>query len=106
MTAGLTRKAWLPFEPLWRAARVESDLPPSNPGSTDVDSGFSARWFARFAGTSMRQVARWQHENRIPLDIADRLAIVLGLHPALLWPDQWAPVVDDDWDDLTAWIDA
>lgn len=54
--------------------------------------GFGAtsdREVARVCGVSMRSVQRWRSgaTARVPIDVADRAAIRLGLHLSELYPD-------------------
>ena len=41
---------------------------------------------AELAGVSRRTVNRWRHAG-IPLELADRLACAIGLHPSNVWPE-------------------
>jgi len=45
---------------------------------------------ADMCGTSLRQVQRWQHGQRISWSVADRIACALHVHPVLIWPE-WFP---------------
>lgn len=36
-----------------------------------------------------RTIARWKADRRVPVIAADRVAIGLGLHPALVWGACW-----------------
>lgn len=59
------------FEPLARAA-----------------GGGSARDLAERLGVTSRTIFRWKADG-IPDVQADRAAIAIGQHPALLWPTDW-----------------
>lgn len=51
---------------------------------------------ARDVGSAVRSVGRWRRRGGIPLWEADRLAIRVGLHPAVVWgADWWADEEDD-----------
>lgn len=52
----------------------------------------SQRDLARRAGIHERQIARWFAAGSVPDQSADRLAIALGWHPVLIWPE-WAEEV-------------
>ena len=43
---------------------------------------------AKILGIDNSQVYRWRRRG-VRLDIADRLAIRLGVHPAAIWGDHW-----------------
>lgn len=86
----------LPLEPLEAAVgpmtlRHRSAHEPRrhDAGSAEVDhpGGVHPR-IAELAGVSRRTVVRWRHIG-IPLELADRAACALGLHPANVWGDQW-----------------
>lgn len=49
---------------------------------------------AGWLGVSPRTVARVMASIELSEDTADRLAIALGLHPVLLWPEEWPLGVD------------
>jgi len=44
---------------------------------------------AERCGVAPRTVWRWLGGADMKADTADRVAIHLGTHPALLWPDEW-----------------
>ncbi len=51
--------------------------------------GGSVRSQAALLGTTDRQVYRWRSYG-LTDEQADRFAITIGSHPAIVWPD-WAP---------------
>jgi len=80
----MTRNA-LPLQPLWEIARTMSD-----------DPTFSQKDFARMVNHSQRAVTRWITADRtIPWISADESAIALGLHPILVWGNEWLNVKGD-----------
>ena len=82
----------LPLEPLYAIAKVKADLP-----LTPMEGrGFSDQYFADMIGVSSRAVARWRsQDNRVPWVTADEAATRLGLHPLLVWGDEWL-LIDED----------
>jgi hypothetical protein len=85
------KKTALPLEPLWEIARTMSD-----------DPTFNQRTFARMVNHSHRAVTRWITADRtIPWISADESAIAIGLHPILIWGDDWLNV-KGDWTRLEA----
>jgi FixJ family two-component response regulator len=50
--------------------------------------GGSARELAEQFGVTSRTIFRWR-ANGIPDLQADRAAIAIGEHPAILWPTDW-----------------
>ena len=44
-------------------------------------------------GTHTNKLHRWMRDG-IPVAEADTLAIAVGLHPAVIWPDEWATFAD------------
>lgn len=40
-------------------------------------------------GVSDRTIARWRNGGRVTERVADRAALLLGLHPCNLWPDEY-----------------
>ena len=45
------------------------------------------RDIARWLEVPERTVSRWQEQGGMPLWTADRIAIRIGSHPALIWGD-------------------
>ena len=39
------------------------------------------------SGASRKSVERWRHRGAVSERDADRVAVGLGLHPAMLWPE-------------------
>lgn len=56
-------------------------------------------------GVADRTVARWRRGAQVSLDIADRVAQALGLHPVNIWPE-YDDVDWSDLDDFLATLDA
>lgn len=48
---------------------------------------------ARALGVDRAQAARWRNDG-LPLDSADRVAVLLGKHPAEVWPE-WYRLTND-----------
>lgn len=44
---------------------------------------------ARRAGLSDNQIRRYRNGDRMFFHTADRVAINLGLHPGMVWPEWW-----------------
>jgi len=89
----------LPLEPLWKMACTRA-------GSGEGRESLTVRAFAEATNTNPRMVVRWRKEGALPWPSADRAAIGLGLHPILVWGDQWLrldedidSLADDEWDD-------
>lgn len=70
------------FDRAYRYARAQADLPEGQMGG-----GFTTEKFAQMAGVSISAAMKWRHLGRIPRDAADDVAIGLGLHPVMLWPE-------------------
>lgn len=69
----------LPLDPL--VERVSWQL------GIDIDE-VSATRLAEAVGVTARTVHRWQAKGRvIPVKSCDRLAITLGWHPCVIWPE-------------------
>lgn len=47
---------------------------------------------ARAIGIDRAQVAHW-HGDGLPIESADRVAVLAGFHPAELWPE-WEELID------------
>jgi transcriptional regulator with XRE-family HTH domain len=45
------------------------------------------RELATAAGVALRTVSRWWARGSVPAWAADELAVAVGEHPALLWPE-------------------
>lgn len=81
----MARHAALPMKPLWDVARSMSDNPM-----------FTQRDFATAVNHSFRAVTRWINAgDALPWVSADEAAIALGLHPILIWGDEWLNVKGD-----------
>jgi|GEM_PF-5269812 len=74
----------MPLAPLWAA--VERNW--NGPETSLHPTVFSARDFALALNVNTRNVQRWRHRG-IQWWTADRLAVHLGTHPSLIWPDHW-----------------
>jgi len=91
----------LAVEPLWTAARTQTDLADSRSidGNDELreafHTGFNTVMFAEMIGTTARNVNRWRKNGGIPWHSADKAAIALGLHPILVWGDEWLNVRGD-----------
>lgn len=56
---------------------------------------YTEREIAVRIGVEKRQVERWLGSSPPPVvraAVADRVVLRLGLHPALLWPDEWCGI--------------
>lgn len=60
-------------------------------------SGASWTALCRSAGVCRRSMARWLARGDLPAAAADRLAVALGLHPVMLWPNEWPAALDAVW---------
>jgi hypothetical protein len=84
------------FEPLEKMARQIADLPDYQPGDRSTDKiTFNDNTFAMMVGSSPRTLKRWRSEGKIPWLSADQMAIALGLHPILVWGDEWLALDED-----------
>ncbi len=80
----------LPIEPLFSIAAGMSD----NPHFTQAE-------FARMINVTERAISRWKKQGGIPWMSADEASISIGLHPLLVWGDDWLNV-KGDFDKLAA----
>lgn len=62
-----------------------------------VAGACSAQSMCRRAGVHTRSFYQWRRVGHLPAAVADRLAIALGLHPVLLWPEEWPDVLRRRW---------
>lgn len=76
-----TPYARLPFGPLHAAAVAILD--------THVDD-VNDQHVADVLGISHDLVGRYRRRGWLPDDVADRVAVHIGRHPAELWPVEWA----------------
>lgn len=58
--------------------------------------GVSWEGLAQRLGISSRTILRVMASVSVSEVVADRIAIRLGLHPAVLWPDEWALPADPE----------
>jgi hypothetical protein len=67
---------YFPVEPLLKALK-------------DWDAGYKA--LARAAGVPERTIYRFRYGEsvRVQIDVADKLAVALGIPSAVLWRDEW-----------------
>ena len=79
MTGASFHSARLPFEPLERAVVAGHDVP------GECTTGHVARRLH----TSREVVYKWRRRG-LTITTADRLAVHLGLHPAIVWPTEWS----------------
>lgn len=93
MTRHVARK--LPLEPLERAARRGRPAHVHNicrycliDGRSHVRQGtcYTDKELAGDLGQNLQQIYRWRR-NGITTQQADQLAVRIGSHPALIWPD-------------------
>lgn len=77
----------LPLEPLWRY--VQRRHRPVVTGQREV---FGPTDVAAEVGVHPRTVMRWRHTG-LTWDHADKAAIHLGSHPALIWGNEWWALV-------------
>lgn len=87
----MTRR--FPFNPL--IPLIEAAYEPT---STDQQIGIVGKTVAVLK-VDRQQVYRWL-DYGLRIDDADESALELGLHPALIWPDEWASFENDDELDL------
>ena len=85
------RRAWpaLPIAPLLEVLEM------SAPGHGHRPA--TRLGLCRRAGVHHRSFLRWVERGDLPPAAADRLAVALGLHPVLVWPDEWLTVLDRRW---------
>lgn len=82
----MKKSASLPLEPLWNLVRANADL--------DTES-FTQALFAKIVKTTDRTVNRWTADGMMPWTAADEAAVAIGLHPSLVWGDDWWNVKGD-----------
>ena len=72
--------SYLPIEPLLQlcAARHHTN-------ADDV----TVEQLAVMCSVDVRTIARWKADRRLPVIAADRVAISLGYHPAIVWGASW-----------------
>lgn len=80
----MTARAALPIEPLWNIV-----------SSMNPDAQITQEEFARRCNTTAHAVMRWKKQGGIPWVSADEAAIAVGLHPMLVWGDDWLNVKGD-----------
>jgi hypothetical protein len=78
----------LPFAPVEAYARQARPDLANAPTPNDPGAWNDAR-LAEVLGVPLRYISRWRKAG-LTVHRADRLAAALNLHPALLWPRQWA----------------
>lgn len=69
----------LPYAPF--ARYVDLNCPQAN------GRQLSERQMARFCDTPPSSIDKWRAAGEIPLYAADRAAIAMGTHPAMIWPE-------------------
>lgn len=89
----LPPRTFVPFAPLWRIARVESDLPDAADFNDGTVTLFGLRWLSDLTGIHADTLSRYRRWDRITLAAADRCAVAIGRHPVEIWGDLW---IDDD----------
>ena len=65
-------------------------------GRTARGDGVSLRELGVRVGVTVDTVRKWAHRDRVPDLRADALAVALGLHPSLLWPEWWDEGIRSD----------
>lgn len=80
----MSKPAMLPLEPLAAIAAAQH----GGPVFTNID-------LAKAIGMTDRAINRWKVAGGIPWTSADEAAINLGLHPILVWGDDWLNVKGD-----------
>ena len=80
----MTTRASLPLTPLMNLVV-----------GTDASSDVTITEFARRIGSTTQAVNRWRRNGRIPWVSADEAAVAIGLHPILVWGDDWLNVKGD-----------
>jgi len=107
----------LPLEPLWQVALSQTGLADAREADdmrAAVLTGFNTTMFADMIGVSARNVSRWRKGDKgIPWPSADEAAIKLGLHPSLVWGEDWwnvkgdfAEICSETWDEMDHALDA
>lgn len=78
--------ATLPLGPIEMIARSK----------TEGEGDFTDAMFAQMIGCSTRSLIRWRKAGgQIPWQAADVAAVNLGLHPLLVWNDEWLALDGD-----------
>ena len=88
----------------WRWGNGEAGRLPEHASDEHDHRPGSIAELARAAGYPVRSVHRWREAGEVPPEAADRLSCALGLHPVLLWPEQWPEVLEVRWrGDSSTW---
>lgn len=72
---------WTMHRTRWRSLNKPEEL---------LEPDGAVRALAELAGFAPRSIHRWRHAGLTEL-VADRVAIALGAHPAVIWPEWFAP---------------
>lgn len=71
---------YLPLEPLLRLCAIRHEITVEEIADSQV---------AAMCSVDVRTVNRWRAERRLNVISADRVAIGMGMHPALIWGANW-----------------
>jgi len=81
---GTPLEGWVPFAPAWEQGRIRWLDERTNPYEP-----WSIKRMAKIVGVNERTITRWNGRGQINADYADLVAVRLGTHPGLLWPEFW-----------------
>lgn len=102
MSAAVTLPAGPLLDLARRIAAATDWTDPDGPNAI-LRTPTSVHRLAELMGCHTRTVCRIITAGEVSIRLADRYAVALGSHPALIWPDWWTlPHEDDDADDLEA----
>lgn len=76
--------SWAPLEQValqWATVRGQTV---AENGSDRTESAL-----AEAIGSSRQRVRAWRESGWVPIKIADRAAVGMRMHPALIWQDEW-----------------
>jgi hypothetical protein len=84
---GVPQYARLPFEPLGKFVATLIVVRHSEDADSSAGDGLTSLW----KGESAENAAYWRAKKAGWLTVmaADQLAVSLGLHPCLIWGDEW-----------------
>lgn len=80
----MNHRTRLPFAPVEQTVAAGF-----RPASMYEPEECTAGYVARRLHTSREMVYKWRRTG-LTVATADRLALHLALHPAILWPDEWS----------------
>lgn len=76
----MTLPAYLPIEPLLLLCAARHEITVEQLGDAQV---------AAMCSVDVRTVNRWRTDRRLTVLSADRVAIGMGMHPAVVWGAVW-----------------